>query len=132
MSDDNQKPQAEARDFRFPEGGVAVGCTDGLDGILRDFIRKHDIAVEALTEQQIATALRQAIECGDFTRQVRVTDNAQNVIYIPYAREQELELRYKELHDLVSAYMTAPEGSECCKECFDNLQAWWEQRRYAV
>lgn len=97
MSNDNQKPQAEARDFRFPKGGVAVGCTDGLDGILQEFVRKHALAVEELTEKQMAAAIRQAIECGDFTRQVRVTDSAQNVIYIPYMREQELESRIRRL-----------------------------------
>lgn len=68
-----------------------------LDGILQSFIKKHNIAIEKLTEEQIAGALRQALECGDFIRNVRVTDNAQCVIYIPYAREQQLEFRISRL-----------------------------------
>lgn len=71
----------------------------GLDDILQGFLRKHALAVEELTEQQMATALRQAIECGDFIRQVRVTDNGQNVIYIPYARECELDGRILRLEE---------------------------------
>lgn len=128
MSTENQKPPTEARDFRFPKSGVDVGFTDELDSILQEFVRKHQIAVEQLTDKQMAAAIRQAIECGDFTRQVCVTDNAQNIIYIPYARQQELKSKLRELENLVTSYMVAPEGSEHCKDCFDNLKAWWDER----
>jgi hypothetical protein len=99
-----------------------------VEALVAEVTRKHALAVEELTESQFVTALKQAIECGDFIRQVRATDSAQNIIYVPYAREQELESKYRELESLVTAYMVAPEASEHCKNCYDNLREWWERR----
>lgn len=70
-----------------------------LDSVIHDFLKKHNIAIENLTESQTAIVFKQAILCGDFIRHVHVTNNAQQVIYIPYAREQELESRILRLEE---------------------------------
>ena len=61
-----------------------------------DFIRKHNLAVEALTEQQLAEAFRQAIASGDFMRNV-VSDGRQAVIYLPWREAEHLRGLYNEL-----------------------------------
>lgn len=40
--------------------------------VITDFVKKHRLAVEALTETQLAEAIRQAIACGDFVRHIVV------------------------------------------------------------
>lgn len=70
--------------------------------IFEEFIKKYNIAVEELTEKQLAEALRQAIQCGDFIRNIRVTDNAQQIVYIPFARTEELQAQYDILLGLVN------------------------------
>lgn len=64
---------------------------------LEVFVRKYNIAVESLTEKQLAEAIRQAIACGDFVRQVRVTDNAQAVAYVPFAEAESFGTRIHKL-----------------------------------
>ncbi len=68
---------------------------------LDDLIRTHNIAIENLTKDQLAEALRQAIACGDFTRLVVAGSNAQSVMYLPYAREQELESKIAALEHAI-------------------------------
>jgi len=51
-----------------------------IDGL----VEKHNLAIEGLTGQQIAEAVRQAIQCGDFTRLVRTNDGGQTVVYLPF------------------------------------------------
>lgn len=65
-------------------------------------VREHQIAIEGLTEQQLVSALKQAIQCGDFQRLVVGTSDAQQVIYVPYVREQELEARVKALEECLN------------------------------
>jgi hypothetical protein len=84
-----------------------------FDEVLAVLLKKHSLAVEQLTEKQMATALRQAIDCGDFTRQVRVTDNAQTVTYIPFSREKELKSHIKELESVIK--VLAPRCQTCGK-----------------
>ena len=60
-------------------------------------MREHQIAFDSLTEAQFAEAIRQALSCGDFIRHVVAGTDAQQVIYLPYAREQELESRITRL-----------------------------------
>lgn len=67
---------------------------ENFDNTLAEFVKKHNLAVEELTERQLAEAIRQAIECGDFTRLVRVDNGGQQVVYIPFTREQELSIKY--------------------------------------
>lgn len=95
MSDPLEDSQARAKEFNAL-----------VDKHVADLVRKHALAVENLTEQQLAEAIRQAIACGDFKRNVVVmgdiktiqddprlcpTTQRQSVTYIPYQREQELE-----------------------------------------
>lgn len=75
---------------------------------LEELVRKHQLAVEELTEQQLAEAICQAIACGDFQRHVakrRTLDpgatDPQCVLYIPFAREQELEAELESLRKRV-------------------------------
>lgn len=67
--------------------------------LISDLIKEHNIAVEKLTREQFVEAIKQAIQCGDFTRLVRADDNAQQVIYIPFKREQELLNKIEELEE---------------------------------
>lgn len=60
-------------------------------------IREHRLAVESLTENQLAEAIRQALACGDFVRHVVVGSDAQQVCYVPYAQYQEISTKYDEL-----------------------------------
>lgn len=53
--------------------------------------------IENLTVKQTADALAQAIAAGDFQRNVVVGTGAQQVIYIPFNRVQELEAQLSEL-----------------------------------
>jgi len=70
---------------------------------LEDLIRRYNLAVAELTENQFVSALRQAIACGDFTRLIRQEDSAQSVVYVPFAREQELRSRIARLERRLSA-----------------------------
>lgn len=71
----------------------------------KEFARKHNLAVEQLTENQFAEAIRQMIACGDFIRYVQVNSGAQQVVYIPFAREQELQTKITELEKLLDDAM---------------------------
>lgn len=68
-----------------------------IEKALAELIQAHCLAVEELTEKQFVEAIRQACACGDFQRLVRAGDGAQSVVYIPFAREQELRARIDEL-----------------------------------
>jgi hypothetical protein len=73
------------------------------DEFLKDVIRRHQIAVEQLTEQQFVEALKQAIASGDFQRHVRIDDirePAQSVVYVPY---RDIEALKTELANLKKA-----------------------------
>lgn len=71
---------------------------------IEEFVEQHAIQVEALTKRQMAEAIRQALMCGDFVRYIRVTDYAQQIVYLPYAREQELESRIKTLESILEKH----------------------------
>jgi hypothetical protein len=76
--------------------------TVDISKVIEAMVSKHNLAVETLTEHQLAEAIRQAIAAGDFTRFVR-TDGAQSVVYLPFQgidalREREkLHLEYEKL-----------------------------------
>ena len=61
-----------------------------------ELVSKHQLAVEVLTEQQLAEAIRQAIASGDFMRNV-ATDGRQAVTYIPWREVDHLRSLYNEL-----------------------------------
>lgn len=65
-----------------------------------DLVREQNLAIENLTKEQVSEVLRQMFACGDIIRHV-VCDGPyrQSVIYVPYARAQELESRIKYLEE---------------------------------
>lgn len=75
----------------------AFSDISGLTTLLDDFVRKHRLAVESLTEKQLAEAIRQALASGDFMRAVVVADGRQSVNYIPWREAERLRLLYNEL-----------------------------------
>lgn len=65
-----------------------------INEIIKKALHEHHVKVEKLTADQLAEAVRQAIESGDFKRCVQVRgglDHAQAVYYIPYAEVQSLK-----------------------------------------
>lgn len=80
--------------------------------VITDAIQKYNLAVEGLTEEQFVNALKQAINCGDFKRLVRQGDNAQQIIYIPFEREQALISRIRKLEEFIDSCGTDPDTIE--------------------
>ena len=74
---------------------------EGFDNRYQDaihaLIREHQLACEALTANQLATVIGQALASGDIIKHVRVTDHAQAVLYIPYAEREHLDSRVRQL-----------------------------------
>lgn len=63
-----------------------------IDKAIREMMRKHSIAIENLTEKQLAEAMVQAIKCGDFQRFILKEDeNQQCVTYVPFRDLPKLE-----------------------------------------
>lgn len=56
-------------------------------------------ARERLTEEQLVSALRQALACGDFTQLCVVNSDKQGVVYVPYREHARLRARIRELED---------------------------------
>lgn len=76
-----------------------------LEGIISELGREYLKKVEGLTKEQFTEALKQAIACGDFMKQVVVSGELrQQVLYIPYAREKELQARIKELEEIIEKW----------------------------
>lgn len=67
------------------------------DSVFLDLVRKHRLAVETLTEQQLAEAIQQAIASGDFMRHVVADESAQSVVYLPWSGVERLRGLYNEL-----------------------------------
>lgn len=65
------------------------------EGLILEFVRRHQIKIEALTEQQLAQAIEQAIACGDFVR--NITQDSQSVTYTPFAELESVRTKYNEL-----------------------------------
>lgn len=80
-----------------PESQNVPVC--GLDsGVLfGEFVRRHNLAVESLTEQQLAEVIRQAIASGDIMRHVMHDGSAQAITYIPCREVSRLRDQYHEL-----------------------------------
>ena len=89
-----------------------------INALMIDLVRKHGVASNAMTEQQIADALRQAIACGDFIRHVQSTNNAQCVIYMPFARESELLSEIDRLKKFIEANGMKIPTSVCDNETY--------------
>lgn len=99
MSD---KPKT-AEQINVPQCGVGWGWVKEngpggwLDQAIERMIQEYSIAAENLTAKQVANALKQAISCGDFMREVRLDGPAQAVTYMPYRQH---ELQKKLIRDL--------------------------------
>lgn len=63
-----------------------------LSKLASDLARDYNIAIEKLTEQQTADAIKQAILAEDFTTLV-LPDGEQRVVYIPFRQVQTLKAR---------------------------------------
>ena len=70
--------------------GIASDLLEGL-------VRKHHLAVDALTEQQLAEVIRQAIASGDLIRNVIQDGSAQSVTYIPWREVDKWRTLYYQL-----------------------------------
>lgn len=67
------------------------------DNFFVEFVRKHQLAVESLTEQQVADAICQMIRSGDFMRNLVSDGSAQSVTYVPFREVERLKALYDEL-----------------------------------
>lgn len=73
--------------------------SDKYQTAIEDLVKQKNLACEELTAEQLALVIRQALACGDIIRLVRVTDSAQNVIYLPYAEAESLRNRIRDLEE---------------------------------
>lgn len=64
---------------------------------VEELIKERAIAVDNLTRTQLADAICQAIQCGDFHRHLVRGEDRQQVVYVPFQREHELKARIAEL-----------------------------------
>jgi hypothetical protein len=64
-------------------------------------VRAHALAVEKLTEEQLAEAIRQAVACGDFQRHIHATPHGRDGQSITYAPFRELDRVQSLYHDLL-------------------------------
>jgi len=111
------------------EGQTAVLRSGDLFG---ETVRKHNLAVESLTEQQLAEVIRQAIASGDIVRNVTHDGSAQAITYIPYREVSRLRDQYHELlyavaskhdgetrHETALRYIKEREDHSCgdCDPC---------------
>ncbi len=69
--------------------------------ILDNFISKYNLAVDNLTQNQLAEAIRQMISSGDFNRYVVSGSDKQSIVYLPWSGIDELRAKYNELLDAV-------------------------------
>ncbi len=75
--------------------------------LFEELVRKHNLAIEALTEQQLADVIRQAIASGDLMRYVSHDGAAQAVTYIPRREIGRLRALY---YELIHAVATKHDG----------------------
>lgn len=66
-------------------------------------VRKHTIAINQLTEEQVVKVFKEAIASGDIWRNLCVTNGGQSVSYAPYMEKERLEARIKSLEDEIKA-----------------------------
>lgn len=76
---------------------------------------KHQLAIEQLTESQLAEAIRQAILCGDFQRHISVNNN-QLVTYAPFRKLKDAERERDEAREVLREIAEASH--------FDNIDNW--------
>jgi hypothetical protein len=81
-----------------------------MEAAVAEMVRKNSIAIEGLTEQQIAEAIKQAALAGDFTRHIYMTGqgHAQSVTYIPYQGVEDLRAENARLVALLREHSIEP------------------------
>lgn len=89
---------------------------------LAELIRQHNIAVDNLTQKQVVDAFKQAILAGDFQKHVSVL-NQQQVVYLPFAREQELFHKVQALQEEVKELRSKIEAVGRATGHLDELEA---------
>lgn len=62
-----------------------------------EMIRERNIAVESLTEKQLAECFIQACKCGDFVRMLAVDMQSQQVYYIPHREHERMQEHINDL-----------------------------------
>lgn len=77
---------------------------DTITELCGKLVQAHGLAVEGLTEKQLADCIRQAIEAGDLMRHVIVDNrlNKQCVTYLPFQEYDRIRTLYNELIFAVS------------------------------
>jgi len=78
-----------------------------VSDLFGELVRKHNLAIEALTQQQLADVIRQAIASGDIMRHVSHDGAAQAVTYIPRREIERLRAQY---YELIYAVATKHDG----------------------
>lgn len=58
---------------------------------IEELLKEKAIAVDNLTRTQLADAICQAIQCGDFQRHLVRGEDRQQIVYVPFQREHELK-----------------------------------------
>ena len=73
--------------------------TTPFSDLFGKFVHEHSLVVEGLTEKQLAEAIRQAIEAGEFQRCIMSEGGThkQAVTYLPYREVSRLRSLYQEL-----------------------------------
>ncbi len=72
-----------------------MGIAPEINEAFNKFIKERRLAIENLTQNQVAEALQQAVASGDFMRHVQ--SDRQYVDYMPFREVQRLKARIKEL-----------------------------------
>lgn len=72
-----------------------------FDELMLKLTKEHQLAMEELTQRQFVLCIRQAIECGDFRKHIYM--DMQQIYYIPFARQHELECEIKRLKGICEA-----------------------------
>ena len=74
-----------------------------FDEKILGLVRNYRLAAEQLTEQQLASALKQALQAGDFQKYCRASDNGQQIVYIPFNEVEQLRNRIEHLKSILEA-----------------------------
>lgn len=75
-----------------------------LEVATEKLVSDYHIQSERLTRQQTASLIIQMIKSGDLYRLVREGDNAQQVVYVPFAEVEALRSRVEFLEGLLKKH----------------------------
>jgi hypothetical protein len=95
----NQPKMTDAPETHQQDGGLPLSTS----ALFANLVRRHNLAVNDLTETQLAEAIRQAMP--DFRRYIHA--NAQSVVYLPSSEAEKWRSLY---HELLWAVESVHEG----------------------